>query len=123
MRNTTSIFAITAIAAITACVPPDDEPGEEREVLSETTQGLTTTSITTTRGVYLSANVLADWGNNKQISAALVTGHTLRVRYCAEHFPAGSQQLSNLNAALGAYNGVPGVAINLVDVAEEPGTT
>ena len=105
------------------CVAAGEEERETPDVVSETTQGLTTTSIVTTRGVNLTANVLADWGTGKQISAAIVGNHTLKVRYCAAHFPAGSQQLANLSAALGAYSGVPGVAINLTDVAAAAGTT
>lgn len=104
------------------CVSAADDARETPDVVTEISQALSTPWIVTTRGVNLTANVLDDWGENKQISQALVTGHTLKVRYCEEHFPAGSAQLANLNLALGAYNGAPGVAINLVDVAPAPGT-
>ena len=90
--------------------------------LGQLSQGIGSSNVTI-REVNLTSNVLADWTEGKQVSAALVTGHTLKVRYCAQHFPPGSTQLANLMSALGTYNGAAGVAINLVDVAPQPGTT
>jgi hypothetical protein len=112
-----------AWAALGAACVPDDASDATPEIVSETTQGLTTTSTVTTRGVDLTPNVLADWTMDRQIRTALVTNHTLKVRYCEAHFPPTSQALANLMAALGAYSGAPGVAINLVDVAPAAGTS
>jgi hypothetical protein len=117
------MFVAGVVVALAGCMPPTDErPTEVREVLSETSQGLTWTSTVTTRGVYLSANVLTDWSWGTQISPTIVGNHTLKVRYCAAHFPPNSPQLTNLTAALNAYSGVAGVAINLTDIAPEPNT-
>jgi hypothetical protein len=103
-----------------ACLPPDDA---SPDVVSEISGDLTTTSTVTTRSVNVTANVLADWGINKQLSKAMVTNHTLKLRYCAFHFPAGSQALANLTAAINAYSNVAGVAINVTDIAAAAGTT
>jgi hypothetical protein len=103
--------------ALASCVPVD-EPAS----VGQATQEVILSNVNE-RDVVLTANVLADWGMKKQISAALVKNHTLTVRYCAEHFPQSSLQLEKLKLALGGYNGAPGVAINLVDVAEAAGTT
>lgn len=114
-----SLRALCAAALLVPACTSEDSP----DTLTETTQDLTTTSTITTRGVNTTANVLDDWGTGKQISAALVTGRTLKVRYCAAHFPATSQALANLKAALTAYSAVPGVAIDITDIAAQPSTT
>jgi hypothetical protein len=111
------------VGTLASCAGPAGDGSDPSEVVSATSRALTTSFHVTSRGLNLTPNILADWGNEKQISAALVTGHTLKVRYCGWHFPSGSVQLANLMSALGAYNGAAGVAINLVDVAAEPGTT
>ncbi len=64
---------------------------------------------------------LDDWGNGAMMSPALAASGTLRIRYCAAHFPLGSTALTNLVTAVDAYNALPGVSFHLV-VEPEPGT-
>jgi hypothetical protein len=91
--------------------------------LATSTEKLTQTSKVTQRGIDLTANTLDDWNRSTMLDPAIVGSGTLRARYCAEHFPAGSQALANLNTAIATYNAIPGVAINITDIAAEPGTT
>jgi hypothetical protein len=112
-------IAACVVGVMAGCVGVDDGDGPPK--FAEVAQGLGSYTIRW-RDINLTADVLADWTSNNQISAALVTGHTLKVRFCAEHFPQNSVQRANLIAAVNAYSGVPGVAINLVDVAEQPNT-
>jgi hypothetical protein len=93
------------------------------EELDETTvEELTQVGIVTTRGISASVNNLADWNRNTMIDPTIVDNGTLRVRVCIEHFPIGSQARTNLVAALTAYNTVPGVAIDITDIAGAAGT-
>jgi hypothetical protein len=110
---------VGTLALGAGCVLDDEIATPE---IADVTQAVNTGNVNI-REVILTPDVLADWTQDRQISQALVTGHTLKVRYCAEHFPPNSTQLANLMSALGTYNGAAGVAINLVDVAEQPGTT
>jgi hypothetical protein len=105
------------------CAPAADEVRGSPDVVTETEQGLITSSHVTIRGIDPGPDILADWGTNKQISAALIANHTLKLRFCAAHFPQGSQAFANLITAIGAYNGVPGVGISITDIAAAPGTT
>ena len=111
--------SILAICLLAGCALEGETTVPE---LGQLSQGLGSSNVTD-RPLVLTNDMLTDWTEGKQISTALVTGHTLKVRYCAAHFPASSTQLANLMSALGTYNGAAGVAINLVDVAAQPGTT
>jgi len=62
---------------------------------------------------------LADWAGPKRFSPALAAAG-LTIYYCAAHFPAGSQALANLEAAVAAYDAMPGVALDLT-LAPRPG--
>jgi hypothetical protein len=75
------------------------------------------------RGVLPTANQITDWTTSKLLDPALVASGNLKVRYCEEHFPPGSQVLANLEKALNAYSSVPGVSIDITDIAPEPGTS
>ncbi|HMG54027.1 MAG TPA: hypothetical protein VK601_11100 [Kofleriaceae bacterium] len=111
-----------AALAVAACEPEGAASDDPETEIGEIAQGLTQVSITTTRGITTTANALADWGGGKQIDPAIVIAGTLTVRYCQEHFPAGSTALANLISALDAYNAVAGVAIHITDIAAAPGT-
>lgn len=63
---------------------------------------------------------LADWAGERRLAPDLVAD--LTIYYCEEHFPAGSQALANLEAAVAAYDMMPGVRIALA-TAPAPGTT
>jgi hypothetical protein len=65
---------------------------------------------------------LDEWGSDKLIDPALVINHTLKLRYCAQHFPAGSPALANLTTAINTYSAVAGVAIDISDIAAATGT-
>lgn len=118
-----SACAVMAVMAIGACDPGPSTSGDPETEISEVAQGLTQVSITTTRGINATASTLGDWGGGRQIDPAIVIGGTLTVRYCQEHFPAGSAALANLVTALDAYSAVAGVAIHLTDIAAAPGTS
>jgi hypothetical protein len=70
----------------------------------------------------MTADVLEDWSRPSQISQNLIASHTIVVRYCAYHFPKNSQALANLKTAIAAYNAIPGLTIEITDIAEEPDT-
>lgn len=116
------LVACALALAAGACVPGPDGP-DGTEPVTETTQDLTTVSIVTTRPLVLTASTLADWNSDKQISPTIVANNTLKLRYCAYHFPAGSQALANLTTAINAYSGAAGVAINVTDIAAAAGTS
>jgi hypothetical protein len=75
MMKTTMVVITLALGAGCAL---EDEPLAAPE-LGELAQGLGSSNVTD-RPLILTSNMLADWGEPKQISAALVTGHTLKVR-------------------------------------------
>jgi hypothetical protein len=97
------------------------DPGDAPEVSTEI--ALLPTSRVTLHPVEMTPDILADWNGDRRISPVIVANHTLVVRYCGEHFPPGSQALANLKVAVAAYSSLPGLSIELTDVAEEPGTT
>jgi hypothetical protein len=107
---TSAVMSAYAVMAIAACDPGPSTSGDPETEISEIAQGLTQVSITTTRSINATASTLDDWGG-RQIDPAIVIGGTLTVRYCQEHFPAGSAALANLVTALDAYSAVAGVAI------------
>jgi hypothetical protein len=91
-------------------------------MVTEVTHDLTISSTVSILGVNITPDVLADWGQDKQLSQAIVGDHTLKLRYCAFHFPAGSQALANLTTAINTYSNVTGVSINVTDIAAASGT-
>lgn len=115
-----TFLALAVVIAVPACAVPEPPAPD---VVTEVTHDLTTTSSVTTRSVNVTPNVLADWGLAKQLSQTIVGNHTLKLRYCAFHFPTGSQALANLTTAINAYSNAAGVSINVTDVAAASGTT
>lgn len=111
-RQLASLLILTA-----ACTD-----GSDPETVETMESDLVATGRVTLRAVNVTADVLTDWGNAKQLSQAIVANHTLTVRYCEKHFPPGSKVLANLKAAVAAYNAVPGLAIEITDIAPAPGT-
>jgi hypothetical protein len=117
------LLGASAMVPIAACAAPGGRADDDAHgAVIEIEQGVVTTGTVTTRGVVATASALDDWGGDKQIDPAIVTAGTLRVRYCAQHFPAGSPALANLTTAVHAYSAVPGVAIDITSIAAAAGT-
>jgi hypothetical protein len=108
------ITRLALLIPLAACT--SEEPDET------TIEAHTQVGIVTTRGISATVNNLADWNRNTMIDPTIVDNGTLRVRVCIEHFPIGSQARTNLVTAVTAYNAVPGVAINITDIAGAAGT-
>jgi hypothetical protein len=107
---------LLALAPVAAPACAISEPGAPEEV-TEVTHDLTSSSSVLIQPVNITPDVLADWGENKQLSQAMVGDHTLRLRYCKFHFPGGSQALANLTTAINTYSNITGVSINVTDIA------
>ncbi|MFN0251637.1 MAG: hypothetical protein ACKV2T_32475 [Kofleriaceae bacterium] len=105
---------LISLALLGACTSDPD--------LDTTHYELVETGLVRLRPIDITPDILDDWSTDKQISQNLVANATLKVRYCAEHFPEGSQVLANLKQALTAYSAAPGVSIDITDIAAEPGT-
>ena len=114
-----SLVTASVLASFAGCAAVTDD---DVTAGAAATQALIEPSVVTVRYVDATADALDDWGTDRLIDPALVAAKTLVVRYCAQHFPTGSPALANLTTALAAYSAIPGVGIDITDIAAQPGT-
>lgn len=103
-----------ALVLLAACGLEQPDPEATVEQLAQNT--------ITTRSIPVTANTFADWDRAMIMDPTIVANGTLRVRLCEAHFPIGSQVRANAVAAVNAYSGAAGVAIDITDIANQPGT-